>query len=123
VLYGSGVAVTAGGANTAGKGEGLAENRYLMITSSFDPALFPEPARPANTDFMSKPDSVWTEIDYQMKGLQAAHDSWSRKVEAGMTRSRDLNQRFGPWYYVISSESFDGLNLDRAAVISKKAAG
>ena len=54
----------------------LAENRYLMITTSFGAALFSEPGRPANTDFETRPDSVWTEEDYRMKGLKAAHDAW-----------------------------------------------
>jgi hypothetical protein len=120
VVYGTGVAVSAGGDQAAQKGEGLAENRYLMITASFDPSLFPEPALPDNTAFLEKPDSVWTEEDYRMKGLQTAHDNWKRKVDEGASRSSELNDRFGPWYYVISSESFDKLNVDRSAVISKK---
>jgi hypothetical protein len=120
VVYGTGVAVSAGGDQAAQKGEGLAENRYLMITTSFDPSLFPEPALPDNTAFLEKPDSVWTEEDYRMKGLQTAHDNWKRKVDEGASRSSELNDRFGPWYYVISSESFDKLNVDRSAVISKK---
>lgn len=121
VVYGSGVGVTAGLGDTgAAEGEGLATNRFLMITTSFDPSLFPEPAEPANTDFTARPDSLWTEEDFRMKGLQAAHDRWVEKVESGAQRSRELNERFGPWYYVISSESFDKLNLDRSDVIKEK---
>ena len=120
VVYGAGVAVTAGGDQSAEPGEGLAENRFLMITTSFDPSFFPEPAKPENTDFQAKPDSLWNETDYEMKGKQTAYDNWKRKVESGAERSRTLNERFGPWYYVISSESFDQLNLDRSAVVSAK---
>jgi hypothetical protein len=120
VVYGTGLSVTAGGGETAGGNEGMATNRYLMITTSFDPSLFPEPEEPENTDFTTKADSLWTEEDYRMKGLQAAHDRWKEKVDSGAQRSSELNERFGPWYYVISSESFDKLNLDRSDVIKEK---
>lgn len=123
VVYGSGLAVSAGGANAADSDQGLAANRYLMITTSFDPSLFPEPPAPSDTTFASKPDSLWNETDYRMKGLATAHDSWKKKVDEGARRSEDLNDRFGPWYYVISSDSFDKLNLDRPAVISEKKTG
>lgn len=120
VAYGTGLALTAGRDESGGGGQGMAENRYLMITTSFDPSLFPEPEEPENTDFASKPDSLWTEEDYRMKGLQAAHERWEKQVEEGAERSQELNERFGPWYYVISSESFDKLNLDRSDVIKEK---
>jgi hypothetical protein len=120
VVYGKGLSVTAGGESASAQGEGLAENRYLMITTSFSEALFPEPARPASTDFLEKPDSLWTEEDYRMKGLQTAHEAWQRKVDSGRTRMNDLNARFARWYYVISSESFDKLNVTRADVIQDK---
>jgi hypothetical protein len=94
-----------------------------MITTSFDPALFPEPEEPANTDFEAKPDSLWTDEDYRMKGLATAHERWEQRVEAGRQRSTELNRRFGPWYYVISADSFDKLNLDRSAVIKERTAG
>jgi hypothetical protein len=122
VVYGSGLQVTAGGesADPDGGGEGLAENRYLMITTSFDPSLFPEPEKPENTDFTTKPDSLWTEQDYRMQSIQAAYERWEEKVEAGLQRSQELNERFGPWYYVITSESFEKLNLDRSDVLKEK---
>jgi hypothetical protein len=120
VVYGEGLAVTAGGESSQPEGEGLAENRYLMITTSFNESLFPEPAQPANTDFLEKPDSLWTEEDYRMKGLQTAHEAWERKVDSGRTRMQELNARFAGWYYVISSESFEKLNLTRADVIQDK---
>lgn len=123
VVYGTGLSVTAGGESEAKGGSGLAENRYLMITTSFNPSLFPEPEQPENTEFVDKPDSLWTEADYRMKGLQTAHDAWSEKIASGSQRSEELNQRFASWYYVISSDSFDNLNLDRADVIKEKPAG
>lgn len=119
VVYGTGLAVSAGGQGTEEEGE-PGENRYLMITTSFNPALFPEPAKPQSTDFESKPDSLWTEEDYRMKGLQTAYETWQRKVEAGKARSEELNARFAGWYYVISSESFDKLHLTRKDILKDK---
>ncbi len=119
VVYGSGLSVTAGSEDGSGQEQGLAENRYLMITTSFSAVLFPEPARPANTDFESQPDSLWTDADYRMKGLQTAHDRWQKKIDSGIQRSAELNERFARWYYVISSGSFDELHLTRADVIKE----
>lgn len=119
VVFGSGLAVSAGGTAIADEGE-PGENRYLMITTSFNPALFPEPARPANTDFSTKPDSLWNEEDYRMKGLQTAHDNWQRNIDAARARSEELNARFAAWYYVISAESFDKLHLKRVDILKDK---
>jgi hypothetical protein len=117
VAFGTGLAVTAGGDAQEGA---PGENRYLMITASFDATLFPEPPRPANQDFASRPDSVWTEADYANKNLQDAWDRWKRSVDAGSERSDELNRRFGPWYYVISAESFDKLRVKRADLVREK---
>jgi len=118
VALGTGLAATAGGDGQEAGAPG--ENRYLMITTSFDPALFPEPLRPANQDFASRPDSLWTEADYDNKNLQDAWDRWKRRVDAGSERSQELNRRFGPWYYVISSESFDKLRVKRTDLVREK---
>ncbi|MDH3197711.1 MAG: DUF4340 domain-containing protein [Candidatus Krumholzibacteria bacterium] len=118
VAFGTGLAVTAGG--DAQQEGAPGENRYLMITASFDPTLFPEPPRPANRDFASRPDSVWTDADYENKNLQDAWDRWKRRVDAGNERSDALNRRFGPWYYVISAESFDKLRVKRADLVREK---
>ena len=120
IVYGSGVAVSAGtGAGGAGSGQ-PGENRYLFITTDFDPSLFKEPAKPENTDFMTKPDSLWTGEDHEMKSKQMTHDEWARKLEDGQSHSDDLNARFAKWYYVISSESFDKLNIDRSELVKDK---
>jgi hypothetical protein len=118
VVYGSDTQ-EAGGAGD-GSAPGMTANRYLMITTAFDAAQVPEPAAPADTSFAGKPDSLWTETDYRMKGLQTAHDAWKKKVESGRERSQDLNARFAKWYYVISSDSFDKVHLARQDVIKKK---
>lgn len=119
VVYGSGLAVTAGTEkDTTGSATG--ENRYLFITTSFDGSQFAEPEKPKNTDFESKADSLLTDEDRANKRLQEDHDRWARKIENGQKRSDDLNARFAEWYYVISSKSFDKLNLSREDLVKAK---
>jgi hypothetical protein len=120
IVYGSGMAVSAGsGGSESGQGQ-PGENRYLFITTEFTALNFPEPAKPANTDFLDKPDSLWTSEDHQMKSIQLAHDEWKNKIEGGRALSDELNARFARWYYVISSESFDKLRLKRSDLVKDK---
>lgn len=122
VVYGSGLAVTAGTKESgAKKNSGAAQNRYLFITTNFDSKTFPEPPKPLNTDFLKKPDSLFTDKDKENKALQDAHGKWQRDVENGKRINDELNARFADWYYVISADSFDKLHLKRKdLVVTKK---
>ena len=121
VVYGTGLEVTAGGGGASGaEAQGPGENRYLFITTEFDSAMFPEPPRPDNKDFLSKPDSMWTGEDYENRSLDNAHDQWEHTIDAGARRSQTLNERFARWYYVISSESFDKLRVTRSDILREK---
>jgi len=122
VLYGSGMAVSAGTEEGDEEQTGQAENRYLFITTMFDESLFPEPPQPTNMEFMAKPDSLITDDDREQKRIFNEHESWQRKVDRGRKKSDDLNARFADWYYVISSESFEKLNLGRKDLVVKKEA-
>lgn len=119
VVVGQGLAVTAGAAGAAQAGA-TGENRYLMITASFDPSLFPEPAKASNLSFQSKPDSVLTLEERKQKDVNGAHARWAARVEAGQKRADELNARFAKWYYVISADSFDNLRLRRADLLRDK---
>jgi hypothetical protein len=119
IAYGSGLAVSAG-AGGAQSAEGPGENRYLMITTSFNQSMFPEPEMPANANYLEKPDSLWTPEDHRMRSLQMAHDDWISNVEAGRLLSDELNARFARWYYVISAESFEKLHLTRGDLLKDK---
>ena len=57
VVYGDGEAVSAGSETSGDAESGPGENRYLFVTTSFDPGAMPEPARPGNTDFLEKDES------------------------------------------------------------------
>jgi hypothetical protein len=117
IVYGSGMAVSAGtGAEPGGPGE----NRYLFITTRFDPSLFTEPAKPKNTYFLNRPDSLWTDDDRHNRQLQSAHDDWETRQAERRKTSDTLNARFANWYYVISSQSFDKLHQTRSDLVREK---
>jgi hypothetical protein len=120
IAYGKGEAVSAGTDSIDVEGSGPGENRYLFVTTDFDPDEFKEPQKPKNTDFMNKPDSLWTDADRKNKELQDAHDAWQKKIDKGQKLSDDLNARFANWYYVISADSYDKLNLTRKDLVKKK---
>jgi hypothetical protein len=120
VLYGTGDDVSAGSSTDVDDPQGPGENRYLFITTTFDPRLFPEPAEPSNTGFAEKAEDDWTDADRRNKERRDAHDEWQKKVEDGQARSDDLNARFADWYYVISAESFDKIRLTRSDLVQRK---
>lgn len=93
VVSGSGDAVSAGTALGGEKKAGApGENRYLFITTTFDPR------------------SVTSADEAEQK----------RRVERGQTLSGELNLRFAGWYYVISQSSFDKVHLKRKDLVRKK---
>jgi hypothetical protein len=120
VVYGSGLAVTAGTGADDTSEEGGGENRYLFVTTRFDADRFPEPGQPANLDFQSKPDSLWTEVDEANKEAFDAHEQWMKEQAERRKISQDLNKRFARWYYVISQESFEKLGITRADILREK---
>ena len=141
IVYGAGDEVTAGlmgaggtgGAGTgnlgglgglggfgAGSPAGPGENRYLFITTGFDPGLFPEPPRPADLGFQARADSLWTDADRTNADLHEKHESWRQRVDMGRRTSADLNARFAQWYYVISAESFDRIRLRRTDLVTSE---
>ena len=120
ILYGSGEAISAGAESTGDEASGPGENRYLFISARFDPTALPEPAKPASTAFEDKQESEWTDADRENKAVADAHQAWEDKVEKGEAQAKELSERFAPWYYVISSSSFDKIHLNRSDLVKKK---
>jgi hypothetical protein len=120
VVYGRGEEVSAGTDSVVTDKTGPGENRYLFITTEFDPREFPEPPQPKNTDFLNKVDSLLTDADRKNKELHDAHEKWKSQVEKGRKLSDDLNARFAKWYYVISASSFEKLRLTRKDLAKAK---
>jgi hypothetical protein len=121
VVYGSGLAVTAGGeVGTQNDKAQAEENRYLFITADFDQGFFKEPPKPEDTSFATKADSLWTDQDRLNKESHDKHNEWARKVQSGRQIAEELTARFADWYYVISSESYDKIDLTRADLVVAK---
>jgi hypothetical protein len=121
VLYGSGLAVTAGAGEEEAEKAGAAANRYLFVTASFDRDYFGSaPPAPSNDEFRAKADSLWTDEDRTNKKLRDELDRWTRKVEKGQSLAESLNARFADWYYVISAAGFEKLDLDRGDLLVNK---
>jgi Domain of unknown function (DUF4340) len=153
-VFGTGEELTAGQADdvekqgeeakkgAAKKSEGTQENRYLMVTVSFDPALIPKPKslepkpKPAiKTDALvnipsnafapnpNDPKYIAEQKEAEEKAKQDQVD-YDKKIAEGEKRVKELVDRFGPWYYVTTGDSFRAINLDRTMLVQpKKAAG
>ncbi len=120
IVYGTGEVVTAGTEAGGARDSSPGENRYLLVTVSFDPKLFREPSQPRKTDFLNKPEGDWTDVDRRDKELKDKHDEWEAKIRKGREFSDRLNARFAGWYYVISSDSFDKIHMKRADLVKQK---
>jgi hypothetical protein len=143
VVFGSGDELTAGTADDdaktadakdqdkdkskSQKAEGTAENRYVMVTASFDPSLIPKP----NTNEDEKavkpgqiPDNVFAPTPEARKTAQekAERDKadYEKKIADGKKRAQELTDRFANWYYVTTGDSFRAINLDRAELVRAK---
>jgi hypothetical protein len=144
-LFASGDELTAGTPDTvekkdepkkdaAKKSEGTQENRYLMVTVSFDPTIIPKPAKeaPKPADPSVIPDDPFAPDPKDPKYLaeqKAAEekakrdeDDYQKKLVDGQKRVKELTDRFGPWYYVSPVESFNKINLDSSVLIKPKGA-
>ncbi len=113
ILYGTGLAVSAGNNQAGETDDQSAENRYLFITAQFAPEVLPEPPKPPDMEFQKKADSLWTATDHEMKKLYDTHEKWRTRYQNAQNRTIELNQRFADWYYVISADSFEKLRLKR----------
>lgn len=117
VVYGSGLAATAGTVEEQA-GQGGAQNRYLFVTTEFDASTFPEPPMPGDTSFVGLADTLLTEAQRENKRLYDEHKSWQRQIMRGRNKVQELNNRFADWYYVISDDSYKKLRLRRSQLIA-----
>ena len=120
VAPGTGLAVSSGVGADAVTEESSASNRYLFITANFDRERFKEPRMPANTDFQSKADSLWSNADRENKTLYDAHQAWVFQIASGEAKVSGLVERFADWYYVISEKTFEKLRKDRSKLLKNK---
>jgi Domain of unknown function (DUF4340) len=112
------------------------ENRYLMVTVTFDPAVIPKPESmepkpvPKPTGLVNIPDKAFAPdpkdpkyiADQKEAQEKADRDKadYEKKIAEGKKKVDELTDRFGPWYYVTPGDSFRSINLDRAAITQPK---
>ena len=112
------------------------ENRFLMVTVSFDPAMIAKPesmepkpaAKPAGlVDIPDKafapdpkdPKYIADQKEAEEKAEREKKD-YEKKLADGKKKVDELTERFGPWYYVTTGDSFRAINLDRATITQPK---
>lgn len=125
--------------------------RFVFITALIDPEVIgeeptlpAEPTRPAELDDPSlvpeqteNPDGgepisrvdrlseIKLQYDAQMQAYQLVKrqvEAYEARVKAAEDRVKEVNRRFGAWYYVISGEDFQSLTLDQRSLLEPKTA-
>jgi Domain of unknown function (DUF4340) len=122
--------------DAAKKAKTTQENRFLMVTVSFDPAMISKPesmepkpvAKPTgpvdipDKPFAPNPNDPKYVAEQKEAKEKADRDKadYEKKIADGQKKMEELTDRFGPWYYVTPGESFRAINLDRAAITQPK---
>ncbi len=120
----------------AGKKQGTQENRFLMVTVTFDPSLVQKPESmepkpvvkptgpvelPANV-FAPDPNDPKYQADQKAAKEKAEREKadYDKKIADGQKRVSELTERFGAWYYVTPGDSFRSINVDRRSLFQPK---
>lgn len=123
------------------KSEGTTENRYVMVTVSFDPELIAKPkvddkakdqpaAKPGEPltipadAFAPDPNDPKYIAEQKEAKEKAERDQkdYEKKIADGKKHVQDLTDRFAAWYYLTPGDSFRSINLDRTALVKPKKA-
>jgi hypothetical protein len=154
VFFGTGDELTAGSSDEAEqkasdkaatkdktkKSEGTTENRFVMVTVSFDPTLIPQPKSdddkakdqpaplpgqplviPANPFAPDPNDPKYLAEQKEAKDkAEREQKDYEKKIADGQKRVTELTDRFAAWYYVTPGDSFRSINLDRATLLKPK---
>ncbi len=96
-------------------------------TDPAPPATAPAPAeggKPAATPQTESPKDPFAEYEAELAKYEQAYDEYKvrkaeydEKLEKARKREKALNARFADWYYVISAEVFDTINVKPADLI------
>ncbi len=79
-----------------------------------------KPAAPAKRDPKAEYDKALVQYKKDIEKYQNDKSEFEKKIKKGQEKAKQLNERFGPWYYVISAESFENLRQARASLIQPK---
>jgi hypothetical protein len=88
------------------------------------PAAPAKPAPPQKTPPKPDPKTEYEKALSQYKKDVERYENdkseYEKKLKKGQEKAKELNDRFGPWYYVISAESFENLRLTHAGLVKPK---
>jgi len=122
---------------TPKKDNATQENRFLMVTVSYDPAMIAKPESMQEKKPLPKPTALAdipekpfapdpNDPKHQAEEKEAKEKAdrdkadYEKKLADGKKKVAELADRFDPWYYVTPGDSFRSINLDRAALTQPK---
>jgi hypothetical protein len=134
VVFATGEDLSAGGKEegkpkeAAKKAEGTTENRFLMVTVAFDPALVPEPTKPKedlvipDDPFQKAPDDPKRVAEEKAAKEKADREKADRdkQLADAEKKVKELSDRFADWYYVTPGDSFRSIALSPADLVRPK---
>lgn len=80
------------------------------------PAGAAEPAA-APPDPQKEYEAALKKYETDLAAYEAKNKEFDKKIEDGQKRAKDLNERFAPWYYVISADLFAKLKVARSELV------
>jgi Domain of unknown function (DUF4340) len=88
------------------------------------PAPAAKPAAPpaAKPDPKAEYEKAMADYKRKVEEYENNKSEYEKKLKNGEKKAKELNERFGPWYYVISAESFENLRLTHAGLVKPKEA-
>ena len=65
-------------------------------------------------------DQAKTEYELELSRYEDDLKAFNEQVDEGRKLVAELNERFGAWFYVISADNLESLQLNRADVVTVK---
>jgi len=103
----------------------MGSNRYLFITTEFDPAMIPLPELNPVPEVPTEGEADELETLAQAKEAvernnQREQERYDAELESGKKRATELSDRFADWYYVIAEDVYRKIHLAEANVFRAK---
>jgi hypothetical protein len=111
-------AKSAAPAKNAGSNTAPARSGPTAPTPAVKAAPVAKPAAPP--DPKAEYDKAVAQYKKDIEKYENDKSEYEKKLKRGQDKVKELNQRFGPWYYVISAESFENLRQTRASLVQPK---
>jgi hypothetical protein len=99
------------------------QNRVLLVTAELDEDYIPLPPQPKLPDPKEGEDEdVAAEREKLKNQYQKQLDVRNDRLAGARRHVLELNDRFAPWYYVISDDVYRNLMLGRSDIVRTKTA-